>query len=64
MEFWETYEYRELFEGLESANLFLRELNDVKDESNTSEMDTISEVAIVSDNATKEKKEKIVCFLI
>ena len=56
LEFWETYEYRELFEGLESANLFLRELNDVKDESNTSEMDTISEVAIVSDNATKEKE--------
>jgi len=56
LEFWETYEYRELFEGLESANIFLRDLNVVKDELNTSEMDTTSEIAVVSENSTEEKE--------
>ena len=57
LEFWETYEYRELFEGLEAANLFLRDLNVVKDKANTSEMDTTSVSAVASDNVIEEKEE-------
>jgi SecD/SecF fusion protein len=44
LEFWETYEYAELFQGLESANAFLREISSDK---------------IVSDSQESEVKEVV-----
>ena len=49
LEFWETYEYRELFEALEAANLFLRELNLDDNESEDLDKEGDVKTKIISD---------------
>ena len=45
LEFWETYEYSELFQGLESANVFLREtVEAVSVEEDSLEVDAIETI--------------------
>jgi len=45
LEFWETYEYSELFQGLESANVFLREtVEAVSIEEDSLEVDAIETI--------------------
>ena len=48
LEFWETYEYSELFQGLESANVFLREtvesVSIVEDSVEVDNIETLEEV--------------------
>ena len=46
LEFWETYEYNELFQGFESANSYLRDVEtaNVSTEDNTEEVAIIEEV--------------------
>ena len=46
LEFWETYEYNELFQGFESANAYLRDVEtaNVSTEDNTEEVAIIEEV--------------------
>ena len=46
LDFWETYEYNELFQGFESANAYLRDVEtaNVSTEDNTEEVAIIEEV--------------------
>ena len=50
LEFWETYEYNELFQGFESANAYLRDV----ETANASTEDTTEEVAIVEEVKAEE----------
>jgi len=45
LEFWETYEYNELFQGFESANAYLRDIEN----ANASTTDTTEEITIVEE---------------
>ena len=54
LEFWETYEYGELFSQLEEVNTYLR---DVKSEENNSEEDINEEI---SDISTTDKIDEVV----
>ncbi len=50
LEFWETYEYRELFQGMESANAFLRETAEAAaEEVVDSEVVEIEEAEVVEE---------------
>ena len=50
LEFWETYEYSELFQGLESANVFLREtVEAVSVEEDSLEVDAIETIEEAKD---------------
>ena len=57
LEFWETYEYNELFQALESANAFLRETS----EAETVEVDSVKvettqvEEVVEQEDTTKDK---------
>ena len=55
LEFWETYEYSELFQGLESANAFLRETAEVVAVEEGVEVET-TEVAVLveQEDATED----------
>ena len=54
LEFWETYEYGELFSQLEEVNTYLR---DVKSEENNSEEETNEEISAIS---TTDKIDEVV----
>jgi len=56
LEFWETYEYNELFQGFESANAYLRDV----ETANASAEDTTEEVAIVEEVKAEEIIEEII----
>ena len=56
LEFWETYEYNELFQGFESANAYLRDV----ETAIASTEDTTEEVAIVEEVKAEEIIEEII----
>jgi len=49
LEFWETYEYSELFQGLESANAFLRETAEVVEADTEEEAVVVEEAEVVEE---------------
>ena len=55
LEFWETYEYRELFQGLESANAFLRETAEAAAEEEVDgEVEEVEEAEVVEEDVAEE----------
>jgi SecD/SecF fusion protein len=61
LEFWETYEYQELFQGLESANAFLRETAETVAVEEGVEVD---EVEVVIDEVVEETTEDVTTDLL
>ena len=57
LEFWETYEYRELFPSLEQVNSYLKETNDLNDTLETKEeldLDDVNELEMISSDEKDE----------
>ena len=61
LEFWETYEYQELFQGLESANAFLRETAETVAVEEGVE---VEEVEVVIDEVVEETTEDVTTDLL
>jgi SecD/SecF fusion protein len=54
LEFWETYEYRELFPSLEQVNSYLKETNDLNDTLETKEELDLDELEMISSDEKDE----------
>jgi SecD/SecF fusion protein len=60
LEFWETYEYNEVFQAFESANIYLRSIEAGTDElEEVSTEETTEEVAIIENLEESEVKDSI-----
>jgi SecD/SecF fusion protein len=60
LEFWETYEYNEVFQAFESANTYLRSIEAGTDESEeVSTEETTEEVAIIENLEESEVKDSV-----
>ncbi len=64
LEFWETYEYNELFQAFESANVYLREIESSVAEENEGEVSESAEEAEVAEEIIEEEESNLLADVL
>ena len=64
LEFWETYEYNELFQAFESANVYLREIESSVSEENEGEVSESAEEVEVAEEIIEEEESNLLADVL
>ena len=64
LEFWETYEYNELFQAFESANVYLREIESSVAEENEAEVSESAEEVEGAEEIIKEEESNLLADIL